>query len=261
MKKQKIKNKKFDLLVVFLLFFAGIFLAFLLNAKPLIGGLISLLPPIIYLSWREKKNWEKIFLAIFLFGIIFGFIFDIIETYNKAWEVKRLVFDFKFFNILPLDDVGGFVLMTLIIVIFYEHFIDDERNKKISKNLIYSLIPSLLISAIMILLFSFSKEHIFSVSYPYFWGGLAAIIIPIVLSIYKPKLLPKFLLIGAFFFIIWLIEEWVAIKTGGWVFNGNYIGSVTLLGVVFPFEELFFWMLLYSPTIVSYYELFVDDEK
>lgn len=258
---KKNKNKLLDLIISFLLFFGGLFVAFILNTKPLIGGLISLLPSIIYLSLKEKKNWKKIFWAVLFFGIIWGFCFDLVETYNKAWEVTRLVFNLKFFNILPLDDVLGFILMTLIIVVFYEHFVDDEKKKKISPNLRYALGGSLLFFLLIIVLFALNYQQLLSSYYTYLYGGLAAIIIPVILSFYRPKLLNKFLLMSALFFFIWLAEEWVAIKTGGWVFEGNYIGMVTFLGVAFPFEELFFWMLLYAPAIVSYYELFIDDQK
>jgi len=155
---KKNRNKSIDLGISFLLFFSGLFIAFLLNTKPLIGGLISLLPPIIYLSFRENKNWKKIFWAVLLFGIIWGFCFDLIETYNRAWEVSRLVFNLKFFNILPVDDVLGFMLMTLTIIVFYEHFIDDEKNKKNSKNLRYALVGSLLFFLFIIIFFTLNYK-------------------------------------------------------------------------------------------------------
>lgn len=45
-----------------------------------------------------------------------------------------------------------------------------------------------------------------------------------------------------------------------WVYEGNnYIGWISLFNTSFPFEELFFWMMFYAASIVSYYELFIDD--
>jgi len=64
-----------------------------------------------------------------------------------------------------------------------------------------------------------------------------------------------------FFFFVWFLAEIVVLKTAGWTFPGQYIGMVTILGVTFPLEELFFWMLWYSVTIISYYEFFLDDQK
>ena len=41
----------------------------------------------------------------------------------------------------------------------------------------------------------------------------------------------------------------------------RYMGMVTYFGRTFPIEEIIFWILLYPPTIVSYYEEFIDDKK
>jgi hypothetical protein len=50
------------------------------------------------------------------------------------------------------------------------------------------------------------------------------------------------------------------VRLGYWAYPGTqYIGSVTLFGTTFPFEELFFWMLFYAPTLVAFYELFVSN--
>ncbi|MDA2936626.1 hypothetical protein MYX06_05415 [Patescibacteria group bacterium AH-259-L05] len=136
-------NKKVDLAVIFL--FIGIFaiVSLIFNLKPLVGGTLYFLISSIYLILRERKNFLKIFWAVIIFGVIFGIIFDFIETFNKAWVVTRLVFPWKILGVLPIDDIFGFMLMTLFIIVFYEHFLDDEKNSRISNNLKWALIPSL----------------------------------------------------------------------------------------------------------------------
>lgn len=209
---------------------------------------------------REGKNYKKIAIAVLLIGGIFGFIFDFIETFNKAWIVDRLVFPWKVFGVLPIDDIVGFLLMTLFVVVFYEHFLDDEKNKRISPSLIFALAPSLLVTFAVVIVFLI-KPNILQMPYAYFYGGLIAISFPVLYIFFRPHLLSKFLKIAAFFFIIWFVAEIVAIKTGGWYFPGNYIGNVSVFGVSFPFEELFFWMMFYAASISAYYEKMIDDER
>jgi len=254
------KKKKIDLLILLLLLGGGFGFTLVFNLKPLTGSILFLLIPSLYLAWRERKNFLKIFWAVFIFGGLFGFIFDFIQTFNKAWVVERLVMPWKILGIMPVDDLLGFLLMTLFIVVFYEHFLDDEKNRKISKNLIWSLVPALFAIGVIVILFLINPNFL-RISYAYLVGGITAIIFPIFLSFYKPRLIPKFLKIGGFFFFVWFVAEIVALKTGGWIFPGEYLINVEVFGVSFPFEELFFWTLFYAAWVVSFYEFFVDDMR
>ena len=256
----KNRGKQLDLLVTFSLFIITAFVSFKLNLKPLTGSFLYLLIPSIYLSLRERKNYKKIFWAVLLLGGVLGFIFDFIETFNKAWITSRLVLPWKIFGVLSVDDFIGFLLMTLLIVIFYEHFIDDEKDRRISPHLIPTLIPSLLI-ALSIIIFFPLRPDIFNVPYAYLYGGIAVIAFPIFYCIRRPELISKFLKVAASFFMIWFVAEIVVLKTGGWYFAGEYIGTVHVFGVTFPFEELFFWMMFYAASMVAYYERVIDDER
>jgi hypothetical protein len=99
-------------------------------------------------------------------------------------------------------------------------------------------------------------------SYPYLVIGVIAIIPLLYLSIKNPKIMSKFLFIGTYFFIYYFVFEMLAVYKSYWIYPGNnYIGWIQILNLRFPFEEMFFWMMLYASTIVSYYELFIDDER
>lgn len=256
----KNRGKQLDLLVTFSLFIISAFVSFKLNLKPLTGSFLYLLIPSIYLSLRERKNYKKIFWAVLLLGGVLGFVFDFIEVFNKAWITNRLVLPWKIFGALPVDDLIGFLLMTLLIVVFYEHFIDDEKDRRISPHLIPTLIPSLLIALSVIILFPL-RPDIFNIPYAYLYGGIAVIAFPVFYCIRRPKLISKFLKVAASFFVVWFIAEIVVLKTGGWYFAGEYIGTVHVFGVTFPFEELFFWMMFYAASMVAYYERVIDDER
>ncbi len=96
------------------------------------------------------------------------------------------------------------------------------------------------------------------------WWGTILLIIPllIVLFIY-PKLSSKFFKTGVYFFLMAMIYELTALKLGWWHFprETKFIGWVSILGLQFPFEEFFFWMILCAMAILSYYEFFADDRK
>ncbi len=253
-----VKSKKNDLILTIIIFGVMAAMWLLFDLKPLIGFIITTLVPSLYLIFREKKNFTKIFWAVFIFGGILGFIFDFLETLNKGWLVSRLIIPWKIFGVLPVDDYLTFFLMTFFIVIFYEHFLDDEKRKLVSENIMWALIPSLIILLALIIFFPINP-NLFSIPYVYLVGGTIAIIPTAIISFYKPKLFVKFLKIAASFFFVWLITDIVALKTGAWYYPGEYVGKVQIFGAIFPFEELFFWMMLYASSIVAYYELFVDD--
>lgn len=196
------RNKKIDLLIVFILLgiTAGISLIF--HLKPLIVFLLCLLLPSLYLILRKKKNFLKTFWAVIIFGVIFGFGFDFVVTLNEGWIVTQLVFPFRLFGFYPLiDDILAFMLMTLFIVVFYEHFLDDEKNRRISKNLIWALVPSLVILVFIIVTYFINPEFL-RIPYTYLLAGLAAIIMPLALSLSKPRFLIKFIKLSVFFFEI-----------------------------------------------------------
>ena len=46
-----------------------------------------------------------------LFGGLFGFIFEFIAEFNKAYSVVSVLFPFKVFGVLPLDNVAGHMMM------------------------------------------------------------------------------------------------------------------------------------------------------
>ena len=65
---------------------------------------------------------------------------------------------------------------------------------------------------------------------------------------------------GLFFFVLSILYELTAIHAGHWIFPGDYIGFVEILGLRFPIEELL-WLMLCVPSTIAIYEFFADDRK
>jgi len=252
-------DKKIDLFVTILLLTAGALISYVFHLQLLIGAAIYTLAPIIYLLTRKQKNISKLLLAAGFLGVI-GFFFDFWESFNNAWTANNLTIPYRILGIAAVQDLIEFILMSLLILVFYEHFLDDEKNKRISKNFFKTLVFSFIFIFSAICIFELNPD-LFRIKYSYFWAGIIAVAFILYFITKYKKFLPKLIIISAFFFFVWFTAEIVGLKNGGWSFPGHYVGMVSILGVSFPFEELFFWMGLYAPAIIAAYELSVDDLK
>lgn len=260
-----IKGRELDILVLLIIVSFGVIYAFatknLFIGKAVFGGFALTIPSVIYLGLRRKKNWKKIFIATLVFGSLFGFIFDFWAEATKAYTVTSTISSFKIFGVLPPDNILGHMMMTMLTITFYQHFIDREVNHHISKHLKFAILPGIFAASVMLLLF-FSNNGSLSSAHPYFLAGIAAIIPPIYLGFRNPAFIKNMAETAIYFFFLWFIAELIAVKLGYWIYTGNNsIGWVTLLGITFPFEELLFWTLFYAASLVSYYELFIDDNR
>lgn len=256
-------SKKIDILVLLLLMVIGVAYVNvtkdLFIGKSVISGFVWIIPPVTYLSLRKKKNWKKILVSTLLFGGLFGFVFEFIAEYTKAYSVVSVLFPFKLFGVLPLDNVLGHMMMTMLTIVFYEHFIDRERHHHLSKHLKYALLPGIFALAIVLFAF-FYNPLLIHARYPYFTMGLAAIVPPLFLAYRRPQFIKNMAETAIYFFFFYFVAEIFAVRLGYWIYPGNnYVGWINIFGVTFPFEELFFWMLFYAASLVSYYELFIDE--
>ena len=77
-----------------------------------------------------------------------------------------------------------------------------------------------------------------------------------------PKLLHRFLKVGAYFTYVFILYEVTGVALGQWYFpSTQFIGWVQLFGQRFPFEEFVSWILIGSMTCLAWYEHFDDDER
>lgn len=260
-----IRGREIDIVVLILFALFGILYAFLTKdlfiGRSVFSGLVFTLLPTIYLGLRKKKSWNKIIVFTLVFGGLFGFLFDFYAEFNKAYHVVSTIFPFRIFGILPLDNILGHMMMALLTVTFYEHFIDREIHHKISSHLKFAVLPGVFAGLVFILLFFFNRE-LLQAKYPYLYAGIVAVIFPVYLGFKKPQFIKNMAETAIYFFFLWFASELLAVRLNYWIYPGNnYIGWITVFGLSFPFEELFFWMVFYAATLVSFYELFIDDHS
>ncbi len=254
------KSLKIDLAVVVGIILFAVPLALIIQPRPFALMLLFFVFPSLYLLFRKPKPLKRILIASVLFGILFSLPFAFVVSLNQAWSVSQLVLGYKILGILPIEYIVWSFFWILLIVVFYEHFIEQDISDEISHNYKYGLIPALINIAIVTALF-FVKPGLLKFSYAYLILGISTMLPLLYFILKKPSILLKFLKISVFFFFLYSAFEFTVLKLGQRGFPGQYIGNIELLGLKFPFEEFLFWILLSSTVVLSYYELYIDDQK
>lgn len=259
------RSKRNDFIVLMvLLFLSSVLVYFTKNTSygnVAIFSVIFAVPPTIYLALRDEKNWKKIFISTFVFGVLFLFPFDLIAEYTRTWDTLSYIFSYHIAGVeLTVDNLIWGMLMTMYTIIFYQHFVSRDKTSQISPRLVSAVILSIIVTCVIVAIL-FKYPTFFSWRYPYLVLGMLAILPPLVLGFRKPSYIPKMTTIMMYFSLFYFIQEIFGVTFHYWAYPGNnYIGWVNILGITFPFEELFFWMLWYAPTLISYYEIFVNNE-
>lgn len=225
--------------------------------KALIAMAVFILPSVIYLGWRKPKPWRKIMAGALLFGLALGFFFELIQEYTQAYTVVSHIFP-KLLGVVPLDNILGHFMMALLTFTFYEHFVAQKANPHISHRFKYAIyLVAAMVSAVVGIYFL--QPSWLDMPYPYVIFGTLAVL-PIFTYLYRhPQAARDFSLMVPFFFFLYFVIEIAAVRYSWWTYPGNnHIGWVSLPGIRFPFEELFYWMLFYAAALTAYYKSLID---
>lgn len=257
----KEKNKSLDLILLIIWPLAAAFLSIKLHAVFLATVFLFFVIPCVFLVLRKKKNIKKVIYASFTLGLILSFTFDFLAEFNNAWNWNGgLLTPHKIFGIVQVDVLFWFFFWVMYFILFYEHFIDDEKYKKISRNAPLTFGLGILLGLKVIITKTIYPSFLY-IPYAYLVLCLGILLVFIIMALYKPKLVRKIMPVSAYFFFVYLTYELTALHTEIWTFPGQYIGTVRIMSLEFPFEELIFWILLSSTIGVTYYEFAFDDEK
>ena len=177
-------------------------------------------------------------------------------------HIKRVI-PLRLFGVVPIFELVVWTyLMSLFYLLFYESFLDQHITKKIWKPRMKYL-TLMLLTLFLIFTLVIYKFQAPVIPYFYLIFGIIFILLPVLFEIFAyPKVFSRFAAAAAYFFYFSLIYEVTALKLNWWTFPGEeFIGWVSLFGVSFPFEELFFWMVLTAFAVLSMYEWYCDNEK
>lgn len=185
---------------------------------------------------------------------------DVLLSCSGAWITAARIFPFGV-SCISIEELLWVLFLVFYTIVFYEHFCDDENIFRLSKKLKY-FIPISVSLFLLILLLALSSYDLGSISYAYFKVGVIGVV-PIILylALARRNLLKKLIPVIVYFFFFDLIMEISAVRNNGWSFPDieNYIGTITVFGAMFPLEELVFWMILSPAFLLTYYEIYVDD--
>lgn len=184
--------------------------------------------------------------------------------FTKGWAIGRIELPNIFIiQYVSLVQIIWLILYVYFIVIYYEAFFDKSVQK-----IIYPKTRRLVLMGAAVLGFILFAHIFFPnllyIEYFYLKIGIIAILFPLIgVLANSPSLYSKFFKVGTYFFFYTLLYEITALQLFQWSFPAKeqFIGHVSILGYSFPFEELFFWIMISSISILSYYEYFEDDYK
>ncbi|MDP3901905.1 MAG: hypothetical protein Q8Q37_02955 [bacterium] len=254
--------KKLD--IVLLIFFPvlAVVLSLAIRANFLISTLLFLGLPSLWLSIRTPSTILKTLIFSLIFSIPVGIILDYIGTLSGSWLVPVTVLPFRFFDIVPIEDLVWFFFLIYNIIIFYEHFLDKGREQLVDRRMKYLIWP-LIVIFITFLIIWLINPGLLMMRYAYLWILIIVSILPSITFLsFFPRLLSKYVKTAAYFFLIALLFELTGLELGQWAFPGdNFVGWVELFGYRFPFEEFFAWFIMAAICVLSYYEFFDDDHR
>lgn len=234
-------------------------IAWVFNLNFLVTTVLFLGVPALYLSLKDpaKVRRNLIFSSIFT---IPGIYIDYMAEKDLAWSATSSLFAYRVGGVVPIENIVWFFLLTYLIIAFYEHFFDHASHVLVSKHmrLLFALVTIGTVAFVAPLL-AHRQQPV--VSYFYLKLGLCLGLLPLVLFLANfPRYLSIFLKVAPYFLALSLVEEFVGLHNGHWIFPGHhFIGWVSLGAYRFPYEELIFWMILFSSIVIVYFEVFDDN--
>lgn len=199
-----------------------------------------------------------------IFGGLYGFLFAYLAERNLAWGWPIESFipgTGLLFGVVNPAALLWVFLWVVYIVLFYEYFLERDNRDTLSVRAWYALGPGVFALAVVVSAELWSPGLI---EWQYAYAVLAFLaFVPCVLLLYlRPHIWPKLLIPALFFVPLHMSHEIVGLVLGQWHFPGSYFAIIPVVGQAFvPIEEFIIWILLGSVLVVSYYELYIDDEQ
>jgi hypothetical protein len=251
-----------DLILLYLMPVFAAIITIYFRFPSIIAYNLFLLIPSIYLSFKCPNKIKKILIYSLFFAIPVTFALEYIMQSLNVWQVTT-VFNFYFFGIIPIEILIWGFLYSYLTIIYYEYFIDRDKEKKkfIFNNKTISIFTLLwLIITLIVPIILFLCGII--IPYMYLVFGILVIIFPIVFfQMYHPKFIKKLSKTITYNFTVAIFFEITEVYLKDWIWPGKYVGWVDISFVKFPIEELIFYMFLCSVGYLIYYEIFADDLK
>lgn len=218
------------------------------------------IPSALLTIWAYRRASKAAVFAVFL--TVFLMSLDIIYYISKQWYVITTL-NHRLLGFIAWEDVIYFFLFVYFPVIFWEHFHEKQRPERPWGKRMTLFVCISLFSSVAIWTTWLWAPHFLQMPYFYLLTCLLFVALPITFEIvFNPKLTLKFISTGLYFAYVAILYELTALQLGHWHYpSEQFLGWVEVVGLRFPVEELFAWILFGAAAILAVYEYFDDDNK
>ena len=241
----------------------AVYLSFNFAVNALLSPVIFYGIPSILLSLLRPSAIKKS-LFVSLFILPFMVIVDYIAEATQAWlwPLPQSMFP-KLFNYVWVEVLVWVFLHIYIVIMFYQYFFEKHILKRFWDRKSEEVLLGTIFISVLFMLVLIVYPKALHIPYWYLVFGTLGILPAVIFEDLKyPMVFQKLLKTAMYFFYINFTYEITALKIGWWSFpSTQFIGYVSFFGVTFPFEEFFFWIVLFTLAALSYYEYFFNKEK
>lgn len=242
----------------------AVWLSFAYQVNALLSSVIFYGIPSLLLSIYRPQSIKKsliVSLLILPFMIIVDYVAE--RTGAWLWPLPDSVLPFRLFDHVSIEVLLWVFLHVYIVIMFYQYFFEKTVIKKLWDRRSKEFLLGTTFIFVLFLLTLIIYPKALHIPYWYLVFGTVGIL-PVVIfeELEYPMVFPKLLKTAMYFFYLNFTYEVTALKIGWWSFpSQQFIGYISFFGVTFPFEEFFFWIVLFTLAVLSYYEYFFNKER
>ena len=219
------------------------------------------IPSLLLTIWARQRAVKVALIA--LSATVFFMALDIIFYMTRQWYVLSTVFNNRLLGVVAWEDILYFFLFAYFPIIFWEHFYERQVPEQLwTKSMTRLTFIFVLFLLVVLAAWSWAPV-ILQIPYFYLISTVLLMVIPLALELWShPRFSLKFLRVGLYFAYVAILYELTALYLGLWKYpSSQFVGWVEIVGLRFPIEELFAWILLGAVAILSWYEYFDDDNR
>ena len=184
--------------------------------------------PSLYLAVIDKLHAKRAAIFAGCFAIA-GIYTDYMAERDLAWAEPHSIFGFRIGGLVPIESLVWFFLLSFLVIMYYEHFFDRSTHRLTGRRmrLLYGII---IVASAGFFIPLLLHLEIPAVSYFYLKLGIFLGLLPLVAFLFEaPKYLGIFLKTAPYFLGLCLLNEFVGLYNGHWIYPGqHFIGWVRL---------------------------------
>ncbi len=246
------------------LYFISLYILFanliVLIAKPTYLGnlfIVYAIPAAITFSWLKTETKQKVLLFSIISILLFAPPIELMARLANSWDVQTSFP--KIHDISPIENFLYAFINFIFPLSFYKYFTEHNKKKPLSENWKIMVILLSVFSTVVHLTFTINKNWI---TMHYWQIAVIFLVIPALIIFTKNKhIIYKSLPTTFFFAGVFFIHEIVSLEVGHWWWPGEYLLPMTVMGRVFPVDDIIIWYFLSTPVLIGGFEFFFDDFK